>query len=128
MAKRGIMKTKITNIIYLLFLFWLVFLMFVGISWGIGYYQNAFNHSKFYDLSSCMFGISTAASALGSILVLAVSNFFHEKERTKRYDYKIRAISERERQRTERYNIDSLHNSIPGQIPIETYPERRGSE
>lgn len=97
------MKTKLINT---LIIFWIVFLAFVGVSWGIGYYSNALNHSRWFDLSSCMVGISTAGGALGSLIMLVVRSIFHEREQTKRYD------------------IDSKHNSLSGQLPR----ERRGAE
>lgn len=101
------MKEKLSNIILILVIIWIFFLMFVGVSWGVGYYSNAFSHSNWYNLSSCMMGISTAGGALGSILMLAFTNFLHEREVTKRY------------------NIDSKHNSRLGQKPND---RRTGAE
>lgn len=95
------MKEKLTKLIFVLFCFWIAFLGVVGVSWVIGFYANGLTHTRYFDISSCTVAISTAGSALGSMLMLLVTNFLHEREKTKRY------------------NIDSKLNSPRGKKPFE---------
>lgn len=93
------MKGKLTNLIVILFCFWIAFLAIIGISWVIGFYANGLTHTRYFDIASCTVAIGTAGSALGSILMMAITNFLHDREKTKRY------------------KIDSKCNSIAGQKP-----------